>query len=186
MATSAVQCFYKAVCTVNPFGDGVRSSKIVCSPTDTALNVTQLSLYYGSLDKVAGDLFAEWPASTEAAVRCAAQITRDGAAFEALMPKRINRVNFQYFATISGIDAAGASITSSTSLMFSRHTCNGLGLTNVAGFLLSSAVVAGAFLLFLCGGGVAIVLSGGSVVSHYRRVNNNNAVNGSNDDNIEM
>jgi hypothetical protein len=107
-----VQCSAHADCTVNPFGDGVRSLKIVCSPTNnTSLNITQIRLYYGTADRPAGDLFAVWPASAEAEKRNAANITRDGAAaFETFVPARLDRVNFQFYATISATDAAGTSM----------------------------------------------------------------------------
>jgi hypothetical protein len=39
-------------------------------------------MYYGTPHRLAGDLIAEWPTSAEGRDRGAAEITRDGAAFE--------------------------------------------------------------------------------------------------------
>jgi hypothetical protein len=186
MEASGVQCYYKPVCTVSPFGDGLRSAKIVCSPTGTALNVTQLRVYYGSLDRLAGDLFAEWPASEEAEFLGPAQITRNGTAFEVSVPTSVNRVNFMYYATISGTDAAGIEVHSRTTRLYSRSTCNGAGLTFVHIFLFIGLLVGGCCLLGsfceLLDGIEQMCVRGGT---QYGRVRTNDAANG-NADNVEL
>jgi hypothetical protein len=185
MEASGVQCYYKTVCTVSPFGDGLRSASIVCSPTgNAALNVTQLSIYYGSLDRLAGDLFAEWPASEQAELLGAAQITRDGANCEAAVPKSLNRINFLYYATISGTDAAGTEVHSSSARQYSRDTCNGVGLTLVHIILFIGVMVGGYVLVcgFCLRGAFELCERDGI---QYGRVHNNGIDNG-NDDNVEM
>jgi hypothetical protein len=150
------------------------------------LNVTQMSIYCGSLDRVAGDLFAEWPASEEAELLGAVQITRDGATFEVSVPTSLNRVNFMYYATISGTDAAGTEVHSRIAKLYSRSTCNGAGLTFVHIFLFICLLVGRCCLL----GSICKLLDGIEQMcvrggTQYDRVRTNDAATG-NADNVEM
>jgi hypothetical protein len=183
MDASGLQCSANAKCRGSPFGDGVRSLKIVCSPTNTSLNITQISLYYGSSNRAAGDLIAEWSAPAEAVQRNVAKINRNGAAFEASVPSRLDRVNFQYYATFSGIDAAGAAVQSSTITKFSFHTCDGPGRIVGRVFLVWVIVIVG-----VCVGLPLIITIMSSICDavgtrHRRLPNNNDNGNNANGDN---
>jgi hypothetical protein len=173
MDANGMRCSAQAVCNSNPFrDDDVRSLKIVCSPTNTSLNITQISRYYGNTNRAAGDLIAEWPASAEALQRNAAEITRDGAAFEASVPARLDRMNFQYYATFSGIDAAGASIQSSTNTQYSIRTCESLGL-DLGRFFLFWVMFIGVFCVALPIVTVIIITVCDAVGTRHRRLPTN-------------
>jgi hypothetical protein len=58
-------------------------------------------------------------------------------------------VNFEYYATFSGTDAAGTAVQSSTVTKVNRGTCNGIGLGFVHIFLFIGVIISGVLLVLV-------------------------------------